>query len=122
MFTKVFAITTKRRGCVWLFCMILAPVFSYGQSSDETVFTRQLWLDINPKWYIGENNAILTEFGYRTEWPQDWQRFVLRGTYSYDSYELWFKNPNFRETLKAGLGFFYLSNFESYNSLEVRPY
>jgi len=105
------------------FVMLLSlSLLGFNSALAQDNYTNQAWFDFNPSWNIGERKKIIADVDYRLNWPNSWNRFVLRAGYQYKSYNSFFKRLKSEEDYLTGLGFFYIVKDDGSQALEIRPY
>lgn len=104
-----------------VFVAICMYVQGYSQEKTSTV-TKQLWLDYNPNFRLSNRAKMYVPFGYRTNFPNFWDRVFIEPQVKYDWPRLVLKNLKYKEQLVGGLGVFYTFNKYDHNRLELRPY
>ena len=86
--------------------------FSFSTSySQNTTF--QLWLDYNQKNKLNEKWSIISDYGIRSDF-NGWVRYHARAAAVF--------KPKKIVEYQAGLALFYLTDFNSGNFLEIRPW
>jgi hypothetical protein len=89
---------------------------------EENALTNQLWTDINFSYQLTERSEVLGDIGFRSVSPHEWNRYVIRPSFRYQMPNRILKNLKLKKELIGGIGFFYTSNFNAPNRLEIRPF
>jgi hypothetical protein len=106
-----------------LLLLILQNTGALAQSVlEENALTNQLWTDINFSYQLTERSAVLGDIGFRSVSPHEWNRYVIRPAFRYQIPNRILKNLKLKKELIGGIGFFYTSNFNAPNRLEIRPF
>jgi hypothetical protein len=95
--------------------MIFGLITQPGLSQSEKDISKQLWLDVNPVWFVNPNLEVLGDVGLRKEFESKGiSRFVVRPGIRYHLTRGIF--------LTGGMGSFYTFNEIIANRWEIRPY
>jgi len=89
---------------------------------EDNSLTNQLWTDINFSYQLTERSNFLGDIGFRTVSPHEWNRYIIRPEFRYRVPNRILKNLKLKKELIGGIGFFYTSNFNAPNRLEIRPF
>jgi hypothetical protein len=102
------------RTLITILCLLfLFPLIAGAQSSGD--ISKQIWIDVNPHYYLNPNSKIYGDMGVRREVENNgWWRLVVRS-----SYRTWLGD---RFYLSAGLGNFFTFNEIIDNRWEIRPF
>ncbi len=104
----------------WKYVLLFISVFTCYVSRGESAYTRQLWLDFNPSYQLNNQWELHGDLGFRTIDPNIWNRYVIRPALRYVPENVFFKKKDRKESLVAGLGFFYTENFHFDDIFEFR--
>ncbi len=107
--------------CVFLFFPENNRLFAQSDIEDNSI-TNQLWTDINFSYRLTERLGLYGDVGFRTVSPHEWNRFVIRPAVRYQIPKLILKNFKYNKEVNSGIGFFYTSNRDFPNRIEIRPF
>ncbi|WP_194766295.1 DUF2490 domain-containing protein [Tamlana sp. I1] len=89
---------------------------------EESSFTEQFWLSLDPSWQLKDSTYLKIDIGYRTVNSDGWQRYIARGGYEKQIKPFVLKHLERYESYIGGVGLFYFDNNQGYNSFEIRPF
>jgi len=90
---------------VSLFCtgLLIPLTLNSLQTQAEDEVGRQIWIDVNPRWYTTDNLKVTGEFGIRQDLNvQKWTRYVIKPAFAYSLVD--------GLDIGAGLGVHYTDN------------
>ena len=103
--------------------LIFSGYFLHAQDiEDESIITKQIWLDYNPTFSLSEKVDLYADIAARTVFPNEWYRFVVGPSVRYKRPNLIFKKLYYKEELHFGIRFFFTANKSFPNRLEIRPF
>ena len=114
----------KMRFIIGLY-FIVPFVFQTANSQEileDNDFTNQLWVSYDLSFKMSELTDFSTELGYKTIWPEVWNRYYFKPTFKFNIPKFMLKKMKYREVLSAGIAFYYTDNFYDDNRLEIRPF
>ncbi len=92
------------------------------QPLEDNNVTNQLWISYNMSYQITETTDLYGEFGFKTISPNVWRRYYAKSGVKLNLPKIMLKKMKYRESLAAGIGFYYTDNANEANRLEIRPY
>ena len=107
----------------FIFLLTLYVPGVYGQNTlTDRDITNQLWLSYNMSYNLTQATNLTTEVGFKTIFPNVWNRYYLKPEIRVSLPKIMFKKEPYSESLHAGIGLYYTNNINEANRLEVRPY
>ncbi|MFD1292350.1 DUF2490 domain-containing protein [Lutibacter holmesii] len=104
--------------------IIIIALFSnfqiLGQDTENGV-TSQYWADYSPSTKISEKVNFEGTIGYRTNSPQLWNRYFIKGKFKYKRKKNIKNKLFYSEQFSAGLGVYYTNNFYVSDRIEIIP-
>ncbi len=95
---------------------------AYSQELTGNDITNQLWLSHDISYKLSEMVDISGELGFKTISPKVWNRYFFKSTIKFSLPKIMFKGLRYKESLSAGVAFFFTDNKYESNRLEIRPY
>lgn len=99
----------KTKCGILLYLLFFLPSFSLFSQTN----TFQIWLDYDQKNKINSKWDFIADYGIRSDF-EEWMRYHGRAAFVL--------NPGKKLSYYGGLGLFYLTNFNSFNTIEIRPW
>ena len=108
--------------CSLSFCLLFNhKAFGQIDTTDHSL-NNQFWFDYDLTYELNDRWDIYGDIGFRTIVPHNWNRYLIRPAVRFDVPKLIFKQLKYREELHGGIGFFYTTNLNISNRLEIRPF
>jgi hypothetical protein len=108
--------------CV-LMPLILSTNLLLAQNDPEQgSITNQFWADFNLSCSLSERWDFYGDMSFRTLVPNEWDRYGIRPSVRFQVPKLLFKDLKYNEELHAGIAFFFTSNSDYANRLEIQPF
>ena len=108
-----------------LLALILLTALSPARGQDEKDYNQQAWIDLNPRWVMKSGKTIIRgSLGYRTIFPQEWDRYVINLGVSHSPFIHQTERNVAIQYMRfhAGVGNYYTYSIEDLNLNEVRFY
>lgn len=110
-----------------VFKLLFFFVFSFIHVNGQEILgdndiTNQLWINYNLSYKITKATDLTGEIGFKTISPHVWDRYYIKPGIKVNLPKIMFKKEPYRESLSAGIGFYYTNNTNEANRLEIRPY
>lgn len=105
-------------------CILFLGLLSAAYGQDEN-YNNQVWLDLNPRWVPGGGKIMLDgSLGYRTIFPQNWNRYTLGLGARYSPFINRSESNIALQYLqfRAGIRDFYTASIDDSNLNELRLY
>jgi hypothetical protein len=102
--------------------LLFSGYLLYAQDVANKSTTEQIWLDYNPSIKINERLHLYGDIGFRTIFPHEWNRAIIRPSISYKLPKALLKKLQHNSELHGGIGFFFTNNKSESNRLEIRPF
>lgn len=103
-----------------IFIALLTNFQILSQESENSI-TSQYWVDYSPSMKVSEKFDFEGTIGYRTNSPQQWNRYFVKGKFKYKKKKNIKKKLFYSEQFSAGLGIYYTNNFSVSDRIEIRP-
>jgi len=108
-----------------LLALVLLTALSQVRGQDEKDYNQQAWIDLNPRWVMKSGKTIIRgSLGYRTIYPEDWDRYFLNVGASYSP----FIHQTERNTsiqymrFQVGVADYFTNSTDGSNLNEIRLY
>ena len=95
--------------------------FVYAQSSSDDL-TQQIWADYNPQLNLSEKYTLYGSLGARTIIPHSWTKLYFKAAVRFAPEPLFNIFNKSQQELHGGLSLFYISNEDTSNQIELRPF
>ncbi len=102
--------------------VLLCHYLSAQVTIEDGDITNQLWIRSDLSYEVSERFELVGEIGYKSIWPKVWNRYYLKPTVKFNVPKFMLKKMKYRESISAGIGFYFTDNKYEANRLEIRPY
>ena len=119
---RILKICLIQSGLYILSCCSIFNIEAFGQSEEDLSLNNQFWFDYDLSFQMGDKWYLHGDLGFRTIVPHIWNRYLIGTAVRFNVPKLIFKKLKYKEELLGGIHFYYTTNFDFSDRLEIRPF